>query len=87
MQLAKKGLGGFTQADADKAYEEGLAFFRSEMLRKNANAGYALIFRTRMLAETGKFEKAEELAKLMASEDQAAALDYIAQCRSELENG
>ena len=36
-------------------------------------------------AETGKFEKAEELAKLMASEDQTAALEYIAQCRSELE--
>ncbi len=86
MQLAKKGQGGFTQADADKIYEEGLAFFRSEMLRKNANAGYALIFRTRMLAETGKFDKAEELAKLMASEDQTAALDYIAQCRSELGN-
>ena len=87
MQLAKKGQGGFTQADADKAYEEGLAFFRSEMLKKHANAGYALIFRTRMLAETGKFEKAEELAKLMAAEDQAAALEYIAQCRSELGNG
>ena len=84
MQLAKKGQ-GFTQEDADRAYAEGLAFFRTEMLRKNANAGYALIFRTRMLAESGQFDKAEELAKLMAAEDRTAALDYIAQCRSELE--
>ncbi|MBR6102523.1 MAG: hypothetical protein IKP95_08855 [Ruminococcus sp.] len=81
-QLALKGQ-GFTKEDADRKYEQELAFFRSEMLKGNDNASYSLIFRTRMYAECGKFSKAQELAEIMPPEDSAAVLEYIEQCRSE----
>lgn len=84
MQLAKRNQGGFTLTDAERKYAEEIAFFRSEMLKMNENSAYALVFRTRMYAETGKFTKAEELADLMAENDKAAVLEYIAQCRNEL---
>lgn len=84
MQLAKRGQ-GFTQEDADRKYAEEIAFFRAEMLKANENAAYALLFRTRMYAEMGKYTKAEELADLMAEGDKAAVMEYIAQCRAENE--
>lgn len=84
-QLADSGKGGYTKQDADKLYDENIAFFRSEMLKSNENSAYALIFRTRMYAEQGKFTKAEELAELMSADDKASLLDYIAACRVDQE--
>ncbi|MER2080026.1 MAG: tetratricopeptide repeat protein [Ruminococcus sp.] len=83
--LAKQGK-GFTQADADRIYSENLAFFRSEMIKANENSAYALLFRTRMYAETGKYAKAEELASLMSDDDRAALVAYIEECRKNEDN-
>lgn len=84
MQLAKKGE-GFTKEEADRKYAQEISFFRSEMLKANENSAYALVFRTRMYAEQGKFTKAEELAELMGDSEKAALAEYIAQCKAELE--
>jgi len=83
MQLAKRNR-GVTMEEAERKYQEEIAFFRNEMMKTNENAAYALIFRTRMYAELGKFTKAEELSDLMADSDKAAMTDYIAQCRQEM---
>ncbi len=80
MQLAKQGK-DFTKKDAERKYNEEIAFFRSEMLKANEDSAYALIFRTRMYAELGKYAKAEELAELMSEEDKASLYDYIKECR------
>lgn len=82
-QLAKQGK-QFTSEEADRKYQEEIAFFRTKMLERNENSAYALIFRTRMYAETGKFVKAEELANLLPEQDRTALTDYIAECRKEL---
>lgn len=81
-QLAKQDK-GFTMADAERKYNEELAFFRAEMLKANEDSAYALLFRTRMYAEIGKYTKAEELADLMADDDKAALMAYIEACKSE----
>lgn len=85
-QLAKQGK-GFTKEEADRKYNEEIAFFRSEMLKANEDSAYALIFRTRMYAEQGKYSKAEELAELMSDEDKKTLFDYIAECREHETDG
>ena len=60
-----------------------MAFFRVQMLNANADSAYALIFRTRMYAEIGKFDKALELAELMTDTDKAALAEYVEECRKE----
>ena len=82
LQLAKQGK-GFTMEDAEKKYSEELAFFRGEMIKASEESAYALIFRTRMYAELGKYDKAEELADLMTGEEKATLLDYIKECRND----
>ena len=84
MQLSKKGQ-GFTKEEAERKYAEEIAFFRGEMLKANENSAYALVFRTRMYAEQGKYSKAEELAELMADSDRESLMKYIQDCRAELE--
>lgn len=69
--------------EAERKYEETIAFFRNEMMRKKENAPYAVIFRARMYAEIGKFAKAEEMASLMNDSDRASVTEYIAECRKE----
>ena len=51
------------------------------MLKMNMDSAYALLFRSRMYAEQGKYAKAEELADLMSDQDKAAVLEYIRECR------
>lgn len=81
-KLAEQGK-GFTKEQADRKYQEEMAFFRVQMLNANADSAYALIFRTRMYAETGKFDKALELAELMTDTDKAALAEYVEECRKE----
>lgn len=83
MQLSKRGE-KFTREEADNRYNEEIAFFRAEMLKRNESSAYALIFRTRMYAEMGKFDKAAELAELMAEDDRESVKQYIEDCRREL---
>lgn len=85
-QLAKQGK-GFTAEEADRKYQEEIAFFRTQMLKANEDSAYALIFRTRMYAETGKFVKAEELANLLSDEEKTSLMEYIEECRKELGEG
>ena len=82
MQLAKRG-GSVSREEADRRYQEVIAFFRNEMLKADEGSAYALLFRTRMYAELGKYEKAEELSGLMTAADQTALLEYIEQCKKD----
>lgn len=75
---AMKKLG---MADAGKKYDEAIAFFRSRMLKSQGN-NYAVIFRARMYAETGKYAKAEEMANLLTEADKNGMMEYINECRS-----
>jgi len=81
-QLADRN-DGFTKEEADRIYEEKIAFFRSKMINKEGSA-FAVIFRARMYAETGKFAKAQEMASLMSEEDKASVDQYIEMCKEEL---
>jgi tetratricopeptide (TPR) repeat protein len=81
-QLADRN-DGFTKEEADRIYEEKIAYFRSKMINKEGSA-FAVIFRARMYAETGKFAKAEEMSSLMSEEDKASVDQYIEMCKEEL---
>ena len=79
-KLAEQGK-GVTKEEAERKYSEELAFFRAEMIKADENSAFALLFRTRMYAETGKYTKAEELADLMTDQDRESLMSYIAECR------
>ena len=79
-KLAEQGR-GVTKEEAERKYSEELAFFRAEMIKADENSAFALLFRTRMYAETGKYTKAEELADLMTDQDRESLMSYIAECR------
>lgn len=66
----------------DKKYAETIAFYRSKMLQNPKN-NFAVIFRARMYAESGKFAKAEEMANLLVLEEKNAVMGYIEECRKE----
>ena len=83
-KLAEQGK-GVTPEEAKRKYDEELAFFRAEMIKANENSAFALLFRTRMYAEIGKYTKAEELAELMTDDDRQSLMNYIAECRSRQE--
>ncbi|MBR3630518.1 MAG: tetratricopeptide repeat protein [Oscillospiraceae bacterium] len=82
-KLAEAGA-GVTKEAAEKQYAETIAFFRSRMLQ-GGNNNYAVIFRARMYAETGKFAKAEEMANLLQMGEKEAVMAYINDCKKELE--
>lgn len=71
--------------DAEKQYAEAIAFYRSMML-KNPKNNFAVIFRARMYAESGKFIKAEEMASLLALDEKEAVMAYIEECRKEIQS-
>lgn len=83
-KLAESGF-EISVEEADKKYAEILAYFRDEMIRRGESAPYALLFRSRMLAEMGNFAKARELAQIMPESDRGIVLQYIAEC--EMSNG
>ncbi len=83
-KLAEQGK-GITPDEAKRKYDEELAFFRAEMIKANESSAFALLFRTRMYAEIGKYTKAEELAELMTDDDRQSLMNYIAECRSRQE--
>lgn len=76
---------GFTKEDAEKVYAETISFFRSKMLQ-DPNNNFAVIFRARMYAESGKFAKAEEMADLLALDEKEAVMSYIDECRKEYQS-
>ena len=56
------------------------------MMLKNPKNNFAVIFRARMYAESGKFAKAEEMASLLALEEKEAVTAYIEECRKEIQS-
>lgn len=66
--------------DSDKKYAEAIAFFRNKSFADHSDV-MAVLFRARLYAEQGKFEKAKELALLLAESDQKSLMDYIEKCK------
>ena len=56
------------------------------MMLKNPKNNFAVIFRARMYAESGKFIKAEEMASLLALDEKEAVMVYIEECRKEIQS-
>lgn len=77
--MAERKLHGATDT-ANRKYAEALAFFRSQTFSDPSDA-LACIFRARLYAEEGKYEKAAEIAQLLADDDQKTILAYIESCR------
>jgi len=71
----------FSAEEKDSKYSEVIAYFRSLMM-SGTLSNYAVIFRARMYAETGKFAKAEEMAGLLSDDDKKAVDEYIASCKN-----
>ena len=84
LQLAREGK-RFTEQEAQEKYEKELLFFRNETVKRSPSSNYALLFRARMYAELGKFDKALELAEVLDNTDKAAIEQYVSECRDELE--
>ena len=84
LQLAKEGK-RFTLEEAQDKYDRELAFFRNETMKRTSSSNYALLFRARMYAELGKYDKAAELSELLDPDDKAAVEQYIEDCRRDAE--
>lgn len=65
-----------------KKYAETIAFFRSKIVQNHADA-LAAIFRARLYAEQGKYEKARQIARMLVEEDQRTIFDYIDELRNQ----
>ena len=64
-----------------KLYDEAIAFFRNKAF-SNPGDTLSTIFRARLYAEDGKYQKAEEMALLLSDNDRLAIQNYIKSCRS-----
>ena len=67
-------------SDVERKYAETIAFFRNKTF-ENPNDVLASVFRARLYAEQGKFEKAKEIATLLSEDDRNSILNYIEQCQ------
>lgn len=65
---------------AKQKYAEAIAFFRNKSFSDHTDI-LAVIFRARLYAEEGKYEKANELAHLLAETDRESIISYIEECR------
>lgn len=61
-------------------YNESIAFFRARAFEDPTDS-LASIFRARLYAESGKYEKAKEMALLLSEDDQKSVIEYIEECR------
>ena len=77
--MAERKLTGNSDA-ANRKYAEAIAFFRNKTFA-DASDTLACIFRARLYAEQGKYEKAAEIAHLLSDTDRQAVLDYIESCK------
>ena len=64
-----------------RKYAETIAFFRSKIVQNHTDA-LAAIFRARLYAEQGKYEKARQIARMLVEEDQRAICAYIDELRN-----
>ena len=72
--------GKLKKRDSDRKYAEAIAFFRNKSFADHSDA-MAVIFRARLYAEQGKYEKAKELALLLAESDQKSLMNYVEKCK------
>lgn len=63
-------------------YDEAIAFFKTKMM-KNPSDKLAVVFRTRLYAEKGKFAKALEMVNLLPDKDKESILKYIEKYQKE----
>jgi len=61
-------------------YSETIAFFRNKSFADHSDT-LAVIFRARLYAEEGKYEKAKELGHLLSDVDRNSILVYIEECK------
>lgn len=61
-------------------YTEAIAFFRNKSFADHSDT-LAVIFRARLYAEEGHYEKARELGHLLAEADKESIYSYVEQCR------
>lgn len=78
--MAERKLNGPTDT-AEQKYAEAIAFFRNKTFADVTDT-LACIFRARLYAEQGKYEKALELSNLLADADKKAVQDYIESCKA-----
>lgn len=69
------------EQEIELKYAKAVAFFKNKMLLDYTDS-LAALFRVRLYAESGRFEKAEELAAILSDDDKKAALDYIREWQS-----
>lgn len=65
---------------AKQKYAEAIAFFRNKSFSDHTDS-LAVIFRARLYAEEGKYEKASELGHLLAEADRNSIASYIEECK------
>ncbi|MEE0954236.1 MAG: hypothetical protein U0L49_00300 [Eubacterium sp.] len=73
--------GKLKESSAEYKYAEAIAFFRNKAVENHEDV-LSVIFRARLYAEQGKYEKASELASLLSEEDQKSLKRYIDQCKN-----
>lgn len=78
--LSERKLTG-NSASAQRRYAEAQAFFRSRTFADKKDA-LASVFRARLYAEQGQYEKAGEIAQLLSDSDRKAVVEYIETCRA-----
>lgn len=64
----------------DKAYAASIAYFRNRSF-SDPSDNLAAIFRARLYAEEGKYEKATEISRLLGEDDRMAIEKYIEECK------
>jgi len=79
--LAMNKLYGMTDETKQK-YTLTIAYFRSRAIADSGNS-LAAVFRARMYAELGEFEKAEDLTRILNDTDKKNILKYIEHCKNE----
>ena len=77
--MAERKLTGDSDV-ANRKYAEAIAFFRNRSFA-DATDTLACIFRARLYAEQGKYEKAAEIAQLLSDADKEAVMVYIESCK------
>jgi len=71
---------------AEEKYNIAIAFFKHKAFENPLDL-FAIIFRTRLYAENGKYTMAEELIKLLPDEIKTDLNKYVSDCRAEREGG
>ena len=69
-------------AAVERKYAETIAFFRNRSF-SNPRDTLASVFRARLYAEEGSYEKAAEIARLLSEAERKTILDYMETCKAQ----